>query len=143
METRPELVYDVIEVGTCYADRKVTISSELIAEYCDAIESDNERYHPNGSAKCNIQITPPSLPVMWTTPRASFANWTVPTGGIHTGQRWEVYRPIRAGEMLRERVVAVEKYTRNEKKYVVYEATFEDANGELVSRGTMSLIWPR
>lgn len=140
MMTRPELVYDRIEIGVCYADRKVMISSGLIADYCEAIGTRRESY---SSAAPGGQIAPPSLPVMWTTPRVSFTDWTVPQGGIQTGQSWEVYRQIHAGEVLRERVVAREKYIRNDKNYVVYEATFEDATGKLVSRGLMSLIVPK
>jgi hypothetical protein len=142
MTSRSELTYDRIEVGACYADREVTISSALIAAYRGAIESDDERCRPNGAGE-DDQVAPPSLPVIWTPPRVSFSSWTVPPGGIHTAQRWENRRALCAGEVLRERIFASEKYARDGKNYVVFEAKFEDRAGELVARGSMSLIWPK
>jgi hypothetical protein len=138
-----ELTFERIEVGACYADRQITVSPELIAAYCGAIESGGNRYDPADAARRGPQVPPPSLPVIWTPPRVSFAEGTVPPGGIHTAQRWENHRPIEAGESLRLRIVAQQKYARDGKNYVVLESSFEDLEGELVARGVMTLIWPR
>ena len=132
---QPELTFDRIEVGACYADRQVTVSPALITAYCSAIETTDS---PRGS-----QTVPPSLPVIWTPPRVSFAEGTVPPGGIHTAQRWESHRPIGAGESLQQRIVAQQKYTRDGKNYVVFESSFVDLTGKLVARGVMTLIWAK
>lgn len=142
MNARPDITYDRIEVGACYADREREVSASLIRAYAEAIESDNGRYQSAGTGKPG-QIAPPSLLAMWTPPRVSFTEWTVPPGGIHTEQQWESLRAVRAGEVLRQRIVAREKYIRDGKNYVVYESTFESRDGELVARGIMSLIWPK
>jgi hypothetical protein len=140
---RPELTFDRIVVGACYAERQVEISRELILAYCEAVGAGTERYRPAGDETHKVTIAPPSLPVIWTPPRVSFTDWDIPPGGIHTTERWENCRPIRTGETLQCRIVAQDKHTRDGKNHVVFEATFTSSAGELVARGLMSVIWQK
>lgn len=142
-EARPELTFAKLAVGACYADQEVTVSAELVAGYRKAIGADETDHFEAETAGREVETAPPTLPIIWTPPRVGFADWTVPPGGIHTAERWEIIRPVRVGEVLHERISAQEKYTRNDKNYVVFEATFEDADSQLVARGVMTLIWPK
>jgi len=143
-EERPELTFDQLNVGQCYVDRHIAVTAEIVDAYCAAIGTANPLYRDRGATQGVAEsIAPPSLLTMWTPPRVCFDDWRIPQGGIHTSQEWESRRPVRPGEVLRQRVHARDKYLRNERRYVVLETRFENASGELVAKGSMTLIWQK
>lgn len=140
----PELVFDRLEVGQVHCDRSVTVSPEIVRAYCAALGTDHDLYRGHeGGGEAREALAPPTLLAMWTPPRVCFEGWTIPQGGVHTAQEWQSLRPVRAGETLRQRVTVGELLRHHERRYVVFDATFENSAGAVVARGRMTVLWPR
>ena len=127
------LTYDRIEVGIEYSRREYAITTELVSAYAVAM----------GATGGEVAKAAATLPAMWTPPRICFENWEIPVGGIHTEQEWISYAACTAGDVLRLRVTAVDKFIRENRQVVVFGSVFDDQNGRKIAEGRMTIIWPR
>lgn len=141
--SRPALTFERLEVGQVYSDRTVTVSAEVVRGYCTALGTHHPVYRGReGDSGGSGALAPPTLAAMWTPPRVCFEGWTIPQGGVHTAQDWQSLLPVHVGETLRQRVTVSEVFRREERRYVVFDATFENNAGAVVARGRMTVLWP-
>jgi hypothetical protein len=118
-----------IEVGKLLGEMEWTVTEAMIDTQC-AIDAD---YHVWFSldSPWGGRIAPPQIsyrPPRWLLSR------TYNVRGLF--YRWEMenIRPIRAGETLRVSATIVDKYVKNEREFIVYEAEGRDPHGAPVFR---------
>ena len=121
--------FDEINVGETLGEMEWVVTEEMIAQQC-AMDADFHRWYfldsPWGG-----RIAPPQ--VSYRPPRWLLSRRYNVRGLFY---KWEIenVRPIRAGEPLRVTARVVDKYVKNEREFVVYEAEATGAGGEPVFR---------
>lgn len=86
-------------------------------------------------------IAPPMLAGAYT--RAAIAALKGPPGGVHAKQRFRFIAPVRIGDRLTTVLTIREKYTKNERNYVVSTLATTRADGTLVTEGRVTAVWGR
>jgi len=118
-----------IEVGKLLGEMEWTVTDAMIDTQC-AIDADYHVWYSLDSP-WGGRIAPPQIsyrPPRWLLSR------TYNVRGLF--YRWEMenLRPIRAGETLRVSATIVDKYVKNEREFIVYQAEGRDASGAPVFR---------
>lgn len=131
----PTLTFDGIVVGAVYADRTFEVSLKAAVAYLAAVSDE-------GVPAAPVEEVPIMMPASWTVPRVSFEGCRIPSGGIHARQVWHSFHPIASGESVRVVTKAREKYHYRNRPYVVFESTIANAEGTIVARGEMTIVWP-
>ena len=96
------------------------------------------RVRPSADGTPGRPIAPPTMLVMWTPPRACVDHWIIPPGSVHVGQQWTVHGEVLAGDVVDLRLTAIEKFERDRRQFVVYEARFSIDGTGLVATGRMT-----
>jgi len=55
-------------------------------------------------------------------------------GNLHARQEWELFAPLRVGDVVRSHSTVVERYRKRNRDYVVNEVLFTDADGRWLQR---------
>jgi hypothetical protein len=139
---KPELTFDRITVGEIYAERRYVVEAATIAEY-NRLTGAPTRTRPSSAGTPPRLIVPPTLLAMWTPPRICFDRWTIPVGGIHTGQEWIAHTEVVDGDVVILKVIAAKTFERNQRRVVVFESRFSDTDSRPIAEGRMTVIWPR
>lgn len=121
--------FEDIEVGRSLGELEWTVTDEMIDTQC---EMDGD-FHPWFflDSPWGGRIAPPQVsyrPPRWLLSR----NYNV--RGLFVGWEMENLKPIEANVVLRVRGTIVDKYVKNEREFVVYEAEAVDPRGEVVFR---------
>ena len=121
--------FEDIEVGRSLGEMEWVVTEEMIDTQC-AIDADYDVWYSLQSP-WGGRIAPPQIsyrPPRWLLSR------TYNIRGLF--YRWEMenLRPIRPGVTLRVGARVVDKYVKNEREFVVYEAEATDPEGNLVFR---------
>ena len=121
--------YEEIELGRSLGSIEWTVTSDMIDQQCE-VDADYHLWYSVGSP-WGTRIAPPQLsyrPPRWLLSR------TYNVRGVF--YKWELdnIRPIRPGVTLTVSGKIVDKYIKNEREFVVYEAEAREPNGELVFR---------
>jgi acyl dehydratase len=63
-------------------------------------------------------------------------SWYLPNliGNLHARQEWELFHPLRVGDVVRSHSTVVERYRKRNRDYVVNEVLFTDAEGRWLQR---------
>jgi acyl dehydratase len=63
-------------------------------------------------------------------------SWYLPNliGNLHARQEWELFHPLRVGDVARSRVTVVERYRKRNREYVVAEVLWTAADGRWLQR---------
>jgi len=121
--------FDDIEVGRSLGEMEWVVTEEMIDRQC-AIDSDYDVWYSLDSP-WGGRIAPPQIsyrPPRWLLSR------TYNIRGLFV--RWEMdnVRPIKPGVTLRVAARISDKYVKNEREFVVYEAEATDPEGSVVFR---------
>ncbi|HVO90308.1 MAG TPA: MaoC family dehydratase [Casimicrobiaceae bacterium] len=125
----PRAEYDDIEVGRSLGDIEWVVTDDMIDAQC-AMDADYAVWYSLDSP-WGGRIAPPQIsyrPPRWLLSR------TYNVRGLF--YKWEIenVRPIRPGVTLRVSARIAEKYVKNEREFVVYEAEASNPDGAVVFR---------
>lgn len=121
--------FDEIKVGEALGEMEWVVTDEMIAKQC-AMDADFHSWYfldsPWGG-----RIAPPQL--SYRPPRWLLSRKYNVRGLFY---KWEIenMRPIRPEEKLRLTAKVVDKYVKNEREFVVFEAEATDSGGRVVFR---------
>ena len=120
--------FDDIEIGHSLGQMEWQITDELIDLQCQLDQDFDPMYFPQGDA---ARIAPPQItyrPPRWLFSRAYNVR------GLFVRWENESFRAIEPNTTLTVTGTIVDKYIRNEREFVVYQAEGRDAAGNLVFR---------
>jgi len=125
----PRASFDDIEIGRVLGEMDWVVTDEMIDTQC-AIDADYDVWYSLDSP-WGGRIAPPQIsyrPPRWLLSR------TFNVRGLF--YRWEManVRPIRPGVTLRVTARISDKYVKNEREFIVYEAEAKDPDGNVVFR---------
>jgi acyl dehydratase len=125
----PRARFEDIEVGRELGEMEWVVTAEMIDTQC-ALDADFDWWYSVDSP-WGGRVAPPQIsyrPPRWLLSR------TFNVRGLF--YRWEMenVRPIRAGVTLKVKARISDKYVRNEREFIVYEAEATDPDGEVVFR---------
>ncbi|MBS0320773.1 MAG: hypothetical protein JSR18_09550 [Proteobacteria bacterium] len=121
--------FDEIEVGRVLGEMEWTVTEAMIDTQC-ALDADYALWYSVDSP-WGGRVAPPQIsyrPPRWLLSRAYNVR------GLF--YRWEMenIRPIRPGVPLRVTATVADKYVRNDREFIVFEASATDPDGALVFR---------
>jgi len=125
----PRARFEDIEVGRVLAEMDWVVTDEMIDTQC-AIDDDYDVWFSLHSP-WGGRIAPPQItyrPPRWLLSRAYNVR------GLFYKWEMENVRPIRPGVTLRVIARVTDKYLRNEREFIVYEAEATDSDGHVVFR---------
>src|SRR5262245_30347206 len=107
-----------VHVGQDLGGREVTVAAADVARYHAGIRG----AHARGAEA-------PSL--LYHSEVYRDLSWYLPNiiGNLHARQEWELFRPMRTGDVVRSHSTVVERYRKRDRVYVVNEVLFTDAAG--------------
>lgn len=127
--------YEDIEVGTVLGEMDWVVTAEMIDQQC-RMDLDFDEFYSLDSP-WGGRIAPPQIqyrPPRWLLSR------TYNVRGLFYRWKIENVRPIRLDETLRVKCWITDKYVKNEREFIVYEAEAKDAGGNVVFRTTRTHV---
>ena len=119
----PEFFPDQVHVGQDLGGREFAIPAEDVARYREGTANDSA-------------TTDPAPPLLYHSEVYRRLDWYLANiiGNLHARQEWELFRPLRVGEVVRSHSTVVERYRKRNRDYVVNEVLFTDADGRWLQR---------
>ena len=121
--------YDEIEVGTVLGEMDWAVTEEMIEQQC-RMDLDYDEWYSLESPWSG-RIAPPQIsyrPPRWLLSRKYNVR------GLFYRWKMENVRPIRLNETLHITCRITDKYVKNDREFIVYNAEAKDARGEIVFR---------
>jgi acyl dehydratase len=112
-----------VHVGQDLGGREVTLSAADVA-----------RYHAGlGGVHAQADVAPALL---YHSEVYRDLSWYLPNiiGNLHARQEWELFHPMRVGDVVRSRSTVVERYRKRDRVYVVNEVLFTTPAGRWLQR---------
>ena len=122
------------------ASYEIHVSEEMNRKYLEAVQDSSERYS-EGTTKGGPWVHP-SILLNQSNPTRS-ASHVLPQGMGHVHAKDEVtfVRPGRAGTTFRALWKVLERYTKRDRPYTVFECRVLDEEGEEVLTRRMTSTW--
>ncbi len=138
MKSLNELRYDDLEIGFKFPTISCRLDRERISLYLKATEDDNPLYFKES-------IIPPMTVAIYGRLGyildVSGSDFKLPKGLIHAKQMYKFSGFIRENELLTTYTEVIDKYIKNNRKYVVIEMITKNEKEETVITGRMTIIW--
>ncbi|MFN8545295.1 MAG: MaoC/PaaZ C-terminal domain-containing protein [Candidatus Binatia bacterium] len=112
-----------VHVGQDLGGRTVTVNADEIA-----------RYRAGTGAPELADDPAPAL--LFHSEVYRDLSWYLPNliGNLHARQEWQVFHPMRVGDVVRSRATVVERYRKRDRLYVVNEVLWTDGDGRWLQR---------
>jgi len=130
------LTYDSIQVGRTLGPVVHELTPEYVRDYRVATGADAPVAAGVGS------VAPGTMTTIFSTALLGDAGVNRPSGGIHAKQQYRYLAPLRVGSRVTTTGRVIEKFIRNGRKTVVYEALTVDEQGRELARCTATSIVP-
>ena len=119
----PEFFPDQVHVGQDLGGREFAIPAEDVARYREGTAND-------------AAGNDPAPPLLYHSEVYRRLDWYLANiiGNLHARQEWELFRPLRVGDVVRSHSTVVERYRKRNRDYVVNEVLFTDADGGWLQR---------
>jgi acyl dehydratase len=119
----PEFFPDQVHVGQDLGGREFAIPAEDVARYREGTA--------NAAAGSD-----PAPPLLYHSEVYRRLDWYLANiiGNLHARQEWELFQPLRVGDVVRSHSTVVERYRKRNRDYVVNEVLFTDAAGRWLQR---------
>jgi hypothetical protein len=120
--------FDDIEVGHSLGDMEWQITDELIDLQCQLDQDFDPLYFPQDGGE---RVAPPQItyrPPRWLFSRAYNVR------GLFVRWESETFREIRPNTTIRISGTIADKYVKNDREFVVYQAEGKDTDGNLIFR---------
>ena len=113
----------MVHVGQDLGGREFAIPAEDVARYRE------------GTANAGA-ANDPAPPLLYHSEVYRRLDWYLPNiiGNLHARQEWELFAPLRVGDVVRSHSTVVERYRKRNRDYVVNEVLFTDAGGRWLQR---------
>lgn len=135
-ETLP-LTYDAIQPGQALGPVEHEVTAEMVRDYGIATGDPGP-----GPGEDGEPLAPPAMVTIFSTALLGDASVNRPSGGIHAKQAYRFLAPLRVGSRVTTRGRVLEKFIRNGRKTIVYEAITCDERGVEVARCIVTSIIP-
>jgi acyl dehydratase len=122
-------------VGQTFEPYVYELTADLARRYAEAAAAD-PAVHPDALA------APLVPPLLLDTLHALKAVLPFPEGVVHAREQVEFHAPGRVGDRATIRLHVLDKYTRNERRYVVFEQRATNQRGETLAVARKTLVWP-
>jgi len=118
-----EFFPDQVHVGQDLGGRELAIPAEDVARYREGTANDSA-------------TTNPAPPLLYHSEVYRRLDWYLANiiGNLHARQEWELFAPLRVGDVVRSHSTVVERYRKRNRDYVVNEVLFTDADGRWLQR---------
>ena len=119
----PEFFPDQVHVGQDLGGREFAIPAEDVARYREGTANDSA-------------TTNPAPPLLYHSEVYRRLDWYLANiiGNLHARQEWELFAPLRVGDVVRSHSTVVERYRKRNRDYVVNEVLFTDTDGRWLQR---------
>lgn len=119
-----------VYVGRDMGGREYTITPSLVGRYLEGTDDRADIYE---KSPFDVAVAPPLL---FHSEVYADLGWYLPNliGNLHAKQEWELFHPMRLGEVVRTRSTVVERYTKRNREYLVNEVLITDASGRWLQR---------
>jgi len=119
----PEFFPDQVHVGQDLGGREFAIPAEDVARYREGTA--NDAAGPD-----------PAPPLLYHSEVYRRLDWYLANiiGNLHARQEWELFHPLRVGDVVRSHSTVVERYRKRNRDYVVNEVVFTGADGRWLQR---------
>lgn len=120
--------------STLFAPGEVHVGQDLGGREVTASAADVARYQAGiGGAHARDDVVPALL---YHSEVYRDLSWYLPNiiGNLHARQEWELFHPMRVGDVVHSRSTVVERYHKRDRVYVVNEVVFTDAAGRWLQR---------
>jgi hypothetical protein len=138
MKSSSEIRYDDLKIGFKFPTVSCRLDKDTISSYLKATEDGNPLYF-------NESIVPPMTVAIYgrlgyILDMARF-ELSLPKGLIHAKQMYEFTGVIREDELITTYTEVVDRYIKNNRKYVVIEMVTKNEEGKTVIIGRMTIVW--
>jgi len=118
-----EFFPDQVHVGQDLGGREFAIPAEDVARYREGTAND-------------AAAASPAPPLLYHSEVYRRLDWYLANiiGNLHARQEWELFQPLRVGDVVRSHSTVVERYRKRNRDYVVNEVLFTDADGRWLQR---------
>lgn len=135
MESR-KYTFDSVQVGLTLGPVEHELTEDYVRDYLAGTGAEKPLLDKKGRP-----LAPPAMTTIFSTALLSNAGGSS-SGGIHAKQQFRFLRPFRVGTKVTTTGRVVEKFVRNGRKTVVYEAITRDAANQELARCVVTSILP-
>jgi acyl dehydratase len=119
----PSFTGDSVHVGQDLGGREVIVGADDVARYAAGTGADDLPADPAPSFLYHSEVY---RDLSWYLPNL--------IGNLHARQEWQVFAPMRIGDVVRSRVTVVERYRKRDRDYVVAEVLWTTDDGRWLQR---------
>ncbi len=117
------------QVGMELPEKTIQVEKGEITSFAEAIGNDDPRYR---------EIAPPTFIVRLTMGLAEYYRWDFGRMGIHGGEEYEYFCPIKAGDTITCKTRISEIYEKESKRgkmaFMILDSTLENQDIKLVAK---------
>jgi acyl dehydratase len=148
MSNEGKLTYDFFYVGQELPRYTHTVTEEEIDNFCKSFGEKNPVYLDNRVARkagFDGRIAPPMMVRYYAHFQNLFKGFreTVPGHSIHVSGEYSFLHPVRPGDTIVTKGKVVDKYIKKDKKFLTFELTSINQDGEVVVINVHTSMWPR
>jgi hypothetical protein len=134
---KPMVYFNDVQVGHIFPEYEFVITEEIADKYMGSIQEKNEYFlTKNEEGKRPV---PPTISALFTI--GAYKRYIDnPPGGIHAKQRYEFYQSLYIGDVLVIQAKIIDKYIKNDRKYVIIKTEVKK-NNKIAVVSLMTLIW--
>lgn len=136
---RPGAKYEDFEVGRKFPPLRFTIEPEVIEQYLKICHGDRDYYL--GRNEFGEPIAPASTLSVYQLP-VLYQIYPPDQGIVLTHQRFTFHAPIRPNRPIVAEGEVTDKYERRGKRFVAWQATYRDEDGNLIAETQNSFMLP-
>jgi acyl dehydratase len=122
-QATPFFAADPVHVGQDVDGREVAVAADDVRRYRAGTEGDDLPADPVPALLYHSEVY-------------RNLSWYLPNliGNLHARQEWQLFAPMRVGDVVRSRVTVVERYRRRDRDYVVAEVLWTTPDGRWLQR---------
>ena len=138
MKSSSELKYDNLYIGFKFPSVSCKLDREIISLYLKATEDESSLYSDES-------IVPPMTVAIYG--RLGYIldmtkfDFNLPKGLIHAKQMYKFNGIVKEKDVLTTYTEVVDRYTKNDRKYIIIEMITKNKKKEIVIIGRMTIIW--
>jgi len=146
MSEKPELLYEDLLLGKEFEPFKMQVDTDTVDRFLMAIEEEHNLYYKSNKTAeewgYNRSLAPHGLSAVYA--RLSYLkNYTMPGGGILAKQEFQFFRPVFINDRLVCKAKVIDRFNKEDRKYVVFEINTFNQNEKKVSVVRIVAIWPK
>jgi acyl dehydratase len=121
--TTPFFAAHSVHVGQDLGGREVAVAADDVTRYRAGTAADDLPPHPAPALLYHSEVY-------------RNLSWYLPNliGNLHARQEWQLFAPMRVGDLMRSHVTVVERYRKRDRDYVVAEALWTTPDGRWLQR---------